>query len=124
MADVILAKLETKQSVRERRKFAPPFGILYIADALEKAGFQVILIHEEGTKKAIKSLVQLVLKENPVWVGFSTMTGPTIYPCLKASQALKEKTSVPIVWGGIHPTIVSEETLMAVSYTHLTLPTN
>ena len=112
MVDVILAKLETKKSIRERRKFAPPFGILYIADALEKAGFQVILIHEEGTKNTIKTLVQLVLKENPIWVGFSTMTGPTIYPCLKASQALKEKTNVPIVWGGIHPTIVPEETLM------------
>jgi len=112
MTDVILAKLETRQSMRERRKFAPPFGLLYIADALERAGFNVILIHEEGTEETIESLVELVLKENPVWVGFSTMTGPTIYPCLKASRAIKDQTDVPVVWGGIHPTIVPEETVM------------
>ncbi|MCZ2845870.1 MAG: radical SAM protein [Candidatus Bathyarchaeota archaeon] len=112
MAGVFLAKLETKQSMRERRKFAPPFGILYLANALEKGGFKVILIHEEGTEKEIEKLVRLVLTEKPIWVGFSTMTGPTILPCLKASRMIKNKTEIPVVWGGIHPTIVPEQTLM------------
>jgi radical SAM superfamily enzyme YgiQ (UPF0313 family) len=112
MTDVILAKLETRESEVERHKFSAPFGILFLADALEKAGFTVRLMHEEGSKANIQALVSLVAEEKPFLVGLSTFTAPSIRPTIRASVALKEARDVPIVWGGYHPTITPEQTLM------------
>jgi radical SAM superfamily enzyme YgiQ (UPF0313 family) len=112
MADVILAKLETRESEVERHRFSPPFGILYLADALEKAGFAVRLMHGEGTRANIQKLVALVSEEQPLMVGLSTFTAPSILPTIQASLEIKEKHDLPIVWGGYHPTITPEQTLM------------
>lgn len=109
MTDVILVKLESEGDIT---KIAPPFGILYIADALEKAGLTVKLIHEVGTEANIKALLELVLKEMPLFVGFSTLTGPSLFPSLQASRKIRERCEVPIVWGGLHPTMLPEQTLM------------
>lgn len=112
MTDVILAKLETRESEVERHRFSAPFGILFLADALEKAGFSVRLMHEEGSKANIQKLVSLVAEEDPILVGLSTFTAPSILPTIRASVAIKEVRDVPIVWGGYHPTIAPEQTLM------------
>jgi radical SAM superfamily enzyme YgiQ (UPF0313 family) len=109
MADVILAKLDNEE---EEYRMAPPFGILYLADALEKAGFSVQLVHELGTEADIQALVQLVSAEKPLFVGFSTLTGASLLPTAQASKAIKETAAIPVVWGGLHPTMLPEQTLM------------
>ena len=112
MVDIILAKLETKESEIERYSFFPPYGILYIAHSLEKEGFKVKLVHQEGTKKIIDILTELVSEEKPLFVGLSTLTGPTIIPTVEASIAIRKRCNTPIVWGGHHPTILPEQTLI------------
>jgi len=109
MADVILAKLDGEE---KEYRMAPPFGILYLADSLEKAGFTVRLVHEMGTETNIRSLVELVSAEKPLFVGFSTLTGPPLLPTMQASRAIKETMPVPVVWGGLHPTMLPEQTLL------------
>jgi radical SAM superfamily enzyme YgiQ (UPF0313 family) len=111
MVDIVLAKLETRECEVERHKYAAPFGILYLADALERAGFGVRLVHKEGSKANIQELVSLVCKEEPLLVGLSTFTAPSIRPTIKASMAIQEAANVPIIWGGYHPTIAPEQTL-------------
>lgn len=111
MIGVILAKLESIGSETDARGLHPPFGILYLADSLEKAGFSVRLVHEEGTKANIQALVDLVSTEKPSFVGFSVVTGPSIIPSLEASMEIKERHDVPIVWGGLQPTLLPEEAL-------------
>jgi anaerobic magnesium-protoporphyrin IX monomethyl ester cyclase len=108
MVDVILAKLDGEQ---QEYRMAPPFGILYLADALEKAGFGVRLFHEVGTEADIQALVRLVSDEKPIFVGFSTLTGPMILSMAQASRAIKQASPVPVVWGGLHPTMLPEQTL-------------
>jgi radical SAM superfamily enzyme YgiQ (UPF0313 family) len=109
MADVILAKLDSEE---KEYRMAPPFGILYLADALEKAGFEVQLIHELGTEADIQALLELVSREEPLFVGFSTLTGPPLLPTMHASKAIKDICPVPVVWGGLHPTMLPHQTLM------------
>jgi anaerobic magnesium-protoporphyrin IX monomethyl ester cyclase len=111
MVDVILTKLESIGSETDVRGFHPPFGILYLADSLEKAGFSVRLVHEEGTKANIQALVDLVATEKPSFVGFSVVTGPSIIPSLEASREIKERYRIPIVWGGLQPTLLPQEAL-------------
>jgi anaerobic magnesium-protoporphyrin IX monomethyl ester cyclase len=109
MADIVLAKMENEE---ERHALAPPFGILYLAHSLEQAGFSVQLIHETGIEANIKRLTELVSAEKPLFVGLSTLTGPTILPTMQASKAIKETQPVPVVWGGLHPTMLPQQTLM------------
>lgn len=108
MTDVILIKLEPD---REINKFAPPFGILYLANALEKAGYEVRLIHETGTKANIQKLIESIHKEKPIFVGFSTFTSASLIPTKKASIEVKKRCKIPVIWGGIHSTILPEQTL-------------
>jgi len=109
MTDVILTKLDSEE---KEYRMAPPFGILYLADALEKAGFSVRLVHELGTEADIQAVVELVSIEKPLFVGFSTLTGPPLLPTMRASKAIKETQPVPVVWGGLHPTMLPQQTLM------------
>jgi radical SAM superfamily enzyme YgiQ (UPF0313 family) len=108
MTDVILAKLDNEEA---EYRLAPPFGILYLADALEKAGFGVELVHEIGTEADIQALLERVSAAAPLFVGFSTMTGPSLLPTTLASKRIKERLPVTIVWGGLHPTMLPEQTL-------------
>ncbi len=108
MADVLLIKLEPDY---ETHRFAPPFGILYTADALEKAGFKVKLIHKPGTRANIHKIVESVSEEKPLLIGFSSFTSSCLVPTKNASIEIKKKFKTPIVWGGLHSTILPEETL-------------
>lgn len=108
MTDVLLIKLE---SAARRGGFAPPFGILYLGDALEKAGFKVRLLHEPGTGSAIRKLTGEIAREKPIFVGFSSFTSSSLVPTVRAAIEIKRRFKLPVVWGGIHPTILPEQTL-------------
>jgi len=107
--DVVLVKLESEST---STRIAPPFGILYLASALEKAGVSVKLIHRSGTPAGLEAVVQDVLAANPLLVGFSVLSGPSIRPARAASLRLRKQSPVPIIWGGMHPTMLPEQTLM------------
>lgn len=109
MPPIVLVKLEN-DPVRHFQ--APPFGLLYPAAALERAGYEVRLYHRRmETKADFIRLTGEILAEQPLWVGFSTLSGPGLVASLDASRDLKAGSTVPIVWGGLHPTMLPEQTL-------------
>ncbi len=93
---------------RNHRDMYPPFGIMYVADALEKAGFCCRLFHE--TAAFLDEFVAEVERERPLFVGFSTITGPQLKPTIEASKRVHD-LGVPVVWGGVHATIMPLEVL-------------
>lgn len=93
---------------RNQRDMYPPFGIMYVADALMQAGFQVKVFHE--TEQFVEPFVQQVAAERPLFVGFSTITGPQLRPTIEASKKV-HALGVPVVWGGVHATIMPLEVL-------------
>jgi uncharacterized membrane protein YsdA (DUF1294 family) len=54
-------------------KNVPPLGVLYLASALSKNGFQVEIYHIENSE--IDAYAQMILNKNPLFVGFSVVTG-------------------------------------------------
>jgi anaerobic magnesium-protoporphyrin IX monomethyl ester cyclase len=108
MADIVLAKLDSEGKLY---RIAPPLGILYLAGSLERAGYRVRLVHETGTPADIAALVDLVAREKPLFVGLSTLTGPPLRPTATAAREIKARCGVPTVWGGLHPTMLPEQTL-------------
>lgn len=105
---VVLLKLEN--SPRDL-VVAPPFGLLYLASALEQAGFEAEIIHETGTPANIKKVLARLSAPEPLFVGLSILTGPSLLPSLAASRQIKEYTTVPVVWGGVFPSMVPQDVL-------------
>lgn len=102
MTDVFLINF------RNERDMYPPFGIMYVADALIRQGLKVEMWHETG--QAVDELVQRVARVRPLWVGFSTITGPQLAPTIRATQQV-HALGIPTVWGGVHATIMPQEVL-------------
>ncbi|MCI0396837.1 MAG: B12-binding domain-containing radical SAM protein [Chloroflexi bacterium] len=93
---------------RNHRDMYPPFGIMYVADALEQVGFEVRLFHDTADK--VDDFIRLVAEERPLFVGFSTITGPQLQPVIDASRHVRA-LGIPVVWGGVHATIMPLEVL-------------
>lgn len=105
---IYLIKPETD---RQNFVMAPPLGILYLAGALEKAGWNVRAVHERMTPEREKELIARILADDPLFVGISTFTGPSLLPALSLSRRLRRESRVPVVWGGLHATMLPEQTL-------------
>jgi anaerobic magnesium-protoporphyrin IX monomethyl ester cyclase len=105
---VFLIKPETE---RENFIMAPPLGILYLGGALEKHGYRVRLIHERFNPANEKKIVDEILAADPLFVGISTFTGPSLLPSLRLTRKIKKQSAIPVIWGGLHSTMLPEQTL-------------
>lgn len=85
----------------------PPWGVIYLGGALKRAGFEVEIIHCIPEK--INETVEKVISEEPLFVGFSVITGPDVLYSAMASKEIKKNSDTPIVWGGIHPSLLPEQ---------------
>ncbi len=85
-----------------------PVGSLYIANALQQAGYNVTFI---DTRMKTESVVKLVQEVNPLFVAQGVFTTPTIHRTVEIAESIKANTTVPVVWGGVHPTILAEQCL-------------
>ena len=88
----------------------PPLGCLYVGGALRQAGYRVQLHHIVSTEA--EATVARILAADPAWVGFSLLTGTPVATAARISRQLKvENRSIPIVWGGVHPSLAANHCL-------------
>jgi len=88
-----------------------PIGLLGLATALERAGYHVESLDERGVAN-IEVEVRRAARADLLFGGISAMTGFQIRGGLRAAAILRElQPDRPIVWGGVHPTLVSETTI-------------
>jgi len=90
-------------------KSIPPLGLIYLGSALKKAGYDISIEHITPVEST--DFVKKVLKERPLFVGFSIF----INSCLKINsvicQEIKNRIDIPIVFGGPHTTILPLDAL-------------
>ena len=88
-----------------------PLSLIYIATPL-KERYDIVMI-DQRIDPAWRSTLKRELSGGPVvCVGISTMTGPQIAGALEAASMVKEHVpSVPVVWGGVHPSLTPEQTI-------------
>jgi len=92
-------------------KRLPPIGLMYVAAALEKAGFEVQILDNYLMKKPISEVKQFVSDLNPQIVGI-TCGSATYSACLETAAAVKEVLpNCRIVVGGWHASYVPESLL-------------
>ena len=92
-------------------KRLPPIGLMYVAAALEKAGFKVQMLDNYLMKKSTEEIKQLIMQINPGIVGITC--GSATYPrCIETSKAIKQvKPDCKIVVGGWHASYLPDSLL-------------
>ncbi|MBI3941240.1 MAG: B12-binding domain-containing radical SAM protein [Acidobacteria bacterium] len=88
-----------------------PLAVLYLGTVLDRAGYQVRIVDQRLTRTFDEDLRRSV-DANTLMVGISSMTGTQIRGGLQAARVVRRaEPRIPIVWGGVHPTLCPESTL-------------
>lgn len=83
-----------------------PLPLLYLAWALRRASYDVEILDMR-----LRSF-EFTTRDGYLFVGISSMTGPMIRDGLRFARRVREfDPSIPIVWGGIHVTLLPEQAL-------------
>ena len=92
---------------------APPHSLLAVAAPVLKAGYSVKLF-DQRTQTINEDILSRFISNDLICVGISSMTGTQIRNALQFSRLIRKLTDgkVPIVWGGPHPSIIPEQTVM------------
>jgi len=93
----------------------PPYGLLMCSHLLLEKGYNVLVYDERLESLGIKSrteLVQAVKHSKPLFFGISSQSGPMIENGLIDSNFFKKECpDTPVVWGGVHPTLLPDQTI-------------
>ncbi len=88
-----------------------PLSVLCAGRSCVAAGYDVEILDQRVTPSWKDRLVDILQNENPLLVGISVMTGRPIYYALELSRLVRRYSNAPVVWGGIHPTILPDSTI-------------
>jgi radical SAM superfamily enzyme YgiQ (UPF0313 family) len=86
-----------------------PLGVLSVAGPVDGAGYRVQIIDQQ-VDASWEQTLKRALATRPLCVGVSAMTGDQIRYGLAAAALVRSASSVPIVWGGVHPSLLPEQT--------------
>lgn len=103
---VLLVFPSLKQSAPNR----PPLGVLTLAAALSKKGIDATLL-DENVDPAFETKLRSELRNDHICVGVSSMTGPQIASALRISRIIRDASPLPVVWGGVHPSLEPRATI-------------
>ncbi len=89
-----------------------PLSCLYLGTVLTRIGYRVEILDERISQDFEQDVAASIARERPLFVGISSMTGIQIRGGLKAARAVRNTDpALPIVWGGVHPTLCPDSTL-------------
>ena len=87
-----------------------PLSLLAISRVLDKQGYKIKIISRFLSDSPEEEVLREV--KDSLCLGISAMTGFQIYDGLKIARLVKKAyPKIPIVWGGWHPSILTEQTL-------------
>ena len=89
------------------------YGIAYLSGVLKAHGHETYLLNVNeklGYPLDLDRIKADVLRIKPDMIGFSVLTTQHKY-ALEMARSMKTYTSVPIIFGGIHPTMDPKGTL-------------
>lgn len=85
-----------------------PLGLLAISAFLDQEGYDIRIYHAYDKNEYLEAIEKL---DKAIAVGITAMTGYQIYDGLQFAQLVRKKNQkVPIIWGGIHSTIMPRQT--------------
>ncbi|MAT45183.1 MAG: hypothetical protein CL609_22880 [Anaerolineaceae bacterium] len=89
-----------------------PYSLFSLASVLKHHGFSVLILDGNVTEIDTESLLNNVDITETLCVGISCMTGHQITDGLDFAKTIhRYKPSIPVVWGGTHPTLFPNQCL-------------
>ena len=106
MADIVLVNPHGTKFVGD---YTLPLGLLQSSVFItEKYDVKILDLR---VKQDWKAALLAELKKEPHFCGISTITGPNLISALEISRLIKENSKALVVWGGIHASLLPEQTL-------------
>ncbi len=96
-------------SYGDEEKLRIPVNLVYLGSALKKAGYPVSIYHPLQREQDIKEVEENIIREKPLFVGFSVFMGPGSVVSLDMSYRIKNALDIKIVWGGKFATSIYEQ---------------
>lgn len=108
---VVLFNPAPRSGFQAHRRVELPLSVLCPATPLDRAGYRVTIVDQFASPEWEREF-EAALAERPVCLGITCMTGPQILRAIEASRAAKARhPGLPVVWGGIHASLLPEQTL-------------
>ena len=85
-----------------------PLGLLSIATSLNKKGYEPVIV-DTTIYDDYWNEIELHLKDS-IAVGITSMSAQVYSACKIAEFIRNRKPDMPIIWGGVHPTLYPEDT--------------
>jgi len=92
-----------------RDKPTPPLGLLCAASVICRE--LEVRVVDQRLAGDWRSALAAAIDADTAAVGFTAMTGQMIVHALEAAREARKLTSAPLVWGGIHASLLPEQTL-------------
>ena len=109
--DVILFNPAPRSGWQAQRRVELPLSLLSTATPLDRQGYHIKIIDEFDNPNWERELRD-AFTEKPICFGVTTMTGPQILHALEGCKVVRQIfPDLPIVWGGIHASLLPEQTL-------------
>lgn len=87
-----------------------PLGLLSIAAMPHQRGYPVTII-DQRVDDHWQQRLEIAVKKDPLCVGITCMTGKQIHHALEAARIVRKHTTAPLVWGGVHTTLMPDQSL-------------
>jgi radical SAM superfamily enzyme YgiQ (UPF0313 family) len=87
-----------------------PFALLSVAAPLVEEGYSIKIIDQRINREWQQDLLSAISKET-LCVGVTSKTGQELIYALQASELVKKNTDLPVVWGGVHASLLPKQTL-------------
>lgn len=100
-------------------------GVRYLERALKTAGYETVVVFfkdfnsvkpQPVTDKELDMLKELILNVNPGIIGMSVMASLYLETVYSVNDMLKSNFKIPLVWGGVFPTLFPERCLEYADY--------
>lgn len=112
MNNVDVVIVEPKTGFLDYASKRLPLGVMSVAGMIRSKGFKVKIIDQRIDPHGWKKELEYCVNQNPLFVGISSMTGTQINHALKAASVVRNiDNKTPIVWGGVHPSLMALQTI-------------
>ncbi len=95
-------------------------GVKYLANGLINNNYQVHTLFfkkfnsvnpKKATSEELSLLEQLISTLKPSYIGMSVMSSLYLETVYQVNDCIRKTTDVPIIWGGVYPTLFPEKSL-------------
>jgi len=108
---IVMLNPAPRSGVQAHRRVELPLSVLCPATPLDREGYDVTIV-DQFADPGWRAKLASALAERPVCLGVTCMTGPQILHALDACREAKQRhPDLPVVWGGIHASLLPEQTL-------------